>query len=139
MAQWHLSQWKRRVSKPRAPVLKGAKSAFDQLWDSAIPSPCREFLLSYFKWDFSESYTHVLPFRFRKLSQEEKAGIEKAFKQIDTDGNGTVCQSELKAVLQEMEGPTMSEDVFQKFFDFLDKDGDNKISLQELIESFEAC
>ena len=63
-------------------------------------------------------------------SQEKKAkGIEKMFKKLDKDGNGSISLEEYKALAK---GDDAKAEKLEKKFKKLDADGNGSLSMEEM-------
>ena len=66
-------------------------------------------------------------------SKEEKKDLEKIFKLIDKDGNGTLDKQEVQKGYIDHFGITLSDEHVQNMFDAVDLDGSGTIDYTEFV------
>jgi Ca2+-binding EF-hand superfamily protein len=78
-----------------------------------------------------------------ELTEDEKAKALEAFKQTDTDGNGTLDKTELTALLKSSLGKRVGEKMVERFvdsqFQLHDKDGSGTIDQEEFLILYAKC
>jgi len=66
-------------------------------------------------------------------SKDEKRDLEKIFKSMDADGNGTLDREEVLSGYEEHFGVPITEEMVDAMFDAVDLDGNNCIDYTEFV------
>ncbi|KAF5747197.1 putative calcium-dependent protein kinase [Tripterygium wilfordii] len=120
---------KKRITAAQAlehPWLKEGGEASDKLIDSAVLSRMKQFrAMNKFK-------KLALKVIAENLSEDEIKGLKQMFKNIDTDGSGTITYDELKDGLARL-GSKLSEPEIMQLMDAADVDQSGSIDYIEFI------
>jgi len=68
---------------------------------------------------------------FASTIDKSDAGLEKAFKQVDTDANGQISVAEMRVHIASVYGSGLDESITAKMLKAADTDGDGEVSLDE--------